>query len=119
MIGDRCAQFAAAARVAVMQMFATEGPHPPAGEGAKTLYGALVNMSAAERQRALPGRLDDDHRLVCGYGACGNARGDEGPRADGRLRKPVGDQTFVCRDDGVAPKAGLLCQRPRRRQRLA
>lgn len=119
MIGDCNAQLAAAARIAVVQVLGTEGAHAPADESAKALHRALVDMGAAEREGALLGRLDNHLLLLRCGGARRDPRSDEGAGTDGRFRKPVGDQALVSRDDRVTPKASLLCQRARRRQRLA
>ena len=119
MIGNRGAQLAAAPGVAVLQVLGTEGAHAPAGKRPEALQRPFIDMRAAERQRALLRRLDRDVRLAGVVDARGNPRGDEGAGADGGYRKPVRDQPLIGRSDGVAAKAGLLCQRALRRQRLA
>src|SRR5689334_18916902 len=118
MIGNRRAQLAAAAGIAIMQMLGPEGAHAPADKGAKTLHRALVDMGAAKRERSLPGRLDYDLRTLRLSRARRNARRNERTGADGRLGKAVGDQTLIGGDDGVAAEAGLLRQRARWWQRL-
>ena len=119
MIGDRGAQLAAAAGVAVVQVLGAERAHPSAGKGAEALQRPLIDMGAAERQRALLRRLDCDPGLARIIGAGGNARGDKSTGADGGHRKAVGDQPLIGRGDGVAAEAGLFGQRALRRQRLA
>jgi hypothetical protein len=52
-------------------------------------------MRAAERQRALLRRLNDDLRPADVTDRGRNARGDEGAGADGRHGKPVRDQPFI------------------------
>ena len=119
MIGDRRAQFAAAARVAVMQMLGAE---------------ARIRRPAKDLKRckARPSICvqPSDNVPCCGASmtilvfaramdARRNARGDKCARADGSDRKSVRDQSLIGRRDGVAAKAGLFCQRARRRQRFA
>ena len=119
MIGNRGAQLAAALGSPYVQVLGAEGAHAPAGKRPEALQRPFIDMRAAERQRALLRRLDRDPRLAGVVGAGGNARGDEGAGADGGDRKAVRDQPLIGRGDGVAAKAGLFCQRPLRRQRLA
>lgn len=118
MIGDRRAQLAAAARIAIVQMLRSERAHAPPDEGTEALQRALVDMGAAERERALPRCFDHGLRLLRFGRRRRNPRGDEGAGANGRVGKAVGDQPFIGSDDGVAAEAGLLGQCPRRRQRL-
>src|SRR3954464_2919221 len=119
MIGNRGAQLAAAAGIAVVEMLGAEGAHTAAGEGPEALQCPFIDMGAAERERALLRWLDCDGRLAGVTGARGNTRGDEGAGADRGDRKAVRDQPLIGGGDGVAAKAGLLGQRPLRRQRLA
>ena len=119
MIGNRSPKLAAAARIAVLQMFGAEGAHPSPGERPEALEGFFIDMGAAERQRALLWRRDGDPDLARVIGAAGNSCGDEGAGADPGHGKTVRDQPFVGRRDGVAAKACLFRQRAGRRQRFA
>ncbi len=101
-----------------MQVLGAEGAHAAADESAKALHRALVDMGAAERERALPGRFHNHLRLVRLGRPRRDMRGDERAGADGCVGKAVGDQALIGGDDGIAPEAGLPGQRPRWRQRL-
>src|SRR6266508_3143757 len=78
MIGNRGAQLAAAPGVAVLQVLGTEGAHAPSGKRPEALQRPLIDMRAAERERALLRRLDRDPGLAWVVDARGNARSDEG-----------------------------------------
>lgn len=63
MIGDGGTQLAAAAGIAIVQMLGPERAHAPPDESAKALHRALVDMGAAERERALRWSFDHDLRF--------------------------------------------------------
>ena len=118
MVGNGGAKFAAASGIAVMEMIGAEGAHAPSDKGPEALQGAIIDMRAAERQCALRRSLDDDPGFAGAACLRRDARCDERARADDGDRKPVGDQSFIRRRDGVAAKTGLARKCPRRRQRF-
>jgi hypothetical protein len=89
MVGDGGTKFAAASGIAVVQMIGSESAHAAPDKGTEALQGALIDMGAAERQRALRRGLDDDFGFAGAPCLRGDARRDEGAGADNGDRKPV------------------------------